>query len=357
MGSPGQDHSALVGILFGGIVSTAHRPTAFGESAFEVCSVRTRLAPLSALLLVLAAAAAACSSGATTTDPYQVASTAMKTTWSPVQVNVGFEAKDGATTVSIDPSAFAFVADKTAGTGALHVSVPVGSLGIDTKTLTQLGVTGSTIDLDVVYDGKALYGKSPLFATALTMILQPSGDLPSGDLTGWLRFGTKEDFAGLGALAGASGDVPSFAIPSAGDAAGLKTALQEAGVTLTLAGTEKHDGADAYHLKATVDGTKLLASKMFDSVSRAQIDQMTAALKEVTLSADVWVDKASNHVVEVDGHVVATRDSSQTATITIKLGNPDGSVSNAAPSSFVDVPIKTIVKNVMSLIGQGLTGA
>ena len=318
--------------------------------------MRTRLAPVAALLLVLAAVAAACGSGTTTTDPYKVASDSMKATWSPVQVNVGFEAKDGATTISIDPSAFAFVGDKTAGTGALHVAVPVASLGIGTATLTQLGITGSTVDLDVVFDGTALYAKSPLLATGLTMILQPSGDLPAGDLTGWLRLGTKEDLAGLGALAGGSGDLPSFAAPSFGDATALKTALQDAGVTLTLAGTEKHGGADAYHLTAAIDGTKLLSNKMFDSVSRAQIDQMTTAMKDVTLSADIWVDKASNHVVEVDGHVAAVKDATQTATITIKLGSPDGSFSTAAPSTFVDVPVKTIVTNLMSLIGKGLTG-
>lgn len=318
--------------------------------------MRTRLAPLVALALAFAAIAAACGSGSTTSDPYQIASSSMKATWSPVQVNVGFEAKDGATTISIAPSALAFVADKTAGTGAAHVSIPVGSLGIPAATLAQFGITGSTFDLDVVYDGQALYGKSPVLATVLNMLLKPSGNLPSGDLTGWLRIGTKEDLAGLGSLAGGTAGLPSFAAPSAGDATALKTTLQDAGITLTLAGTEQHDGADAYHLKAAIDGTKLLSNKMFDSVSRAQVDQMTTAMKDVTLSADIWIDKASSHVVEVDGHVAAAKDATQTATVTVKLGNPDGSVSTAAPASFVEVPLKSIITNVMTLVGQGLTG-
>ncbi|MBI3745520.1 MAG: hypothetical protein HY264_03170 [Chloroflexi bacterium] len=318
--------------------------------------MRTRLAPLVALALAFAAIATACGSGSTTSDPYQIASSSMKATWSPVQVNVGFEAKDGATSISIAPSALAFVADKAAGTGAVHVSIPIGSLGIPAATLAQVGITGSTFDLDVVYDGQALYAKSPIFATVLTMLLTSSGDLPTGDLAGWLRIGTKEDLAALGSLAGGSGALPSFAAPSAGDASALKTALQDAGITLTLIGTERRDGADAYHLKAAIDGTKLLASKMFDSVSRTQIDQMTTAMKDITLSADIWVDKVSSHVVEIDGHVAATKDATRTATVTVKLGNPDGSVSTAAPSSFVEVPLKSIITNVMSLIGQGLTG-
>ena len=318
--------------------------------------MRHRLAPFIALLLAFAAVVAACGSSSTSSDPYKILSDASKASWNPVQVNVGLDVKDGSTTVTIDPSAFGFVADKSAWTGALHLSVSTAALGIDAKTLAQLGITGSTLDLDVVYDGLALYGKSPLFATVLAMILQPSGDLPSGDLTGWLRIGTKEDLAGLLGSAAGSGSMPSFAAPSPGDPVALKTALEGAGVTLTSSGTEQRNGAEAYHLKVAIDGIKLLANKAFDSVSRAQVDQVTAALKDVTLSGDIWIDKASSHIVEVDAHVAATKDSTQTATVTVKIGSPDGTVSTAAPSSFVDVPIKTIVTNLMTLIGQGLTG-
>ena len=325
------------------------------ESAFEVPAVRHRLAPFIALLLVLSALLAACSSAATTTDPYQIVTGSMKATWSPVQVNVGFDAKDGATSVSIDPSAFGFVVDKDAGTGALHVSVPIGALGLPASTLGGFGITGSTLDVDVLYDGQALYGRSPVFAKLLTMILQPT-DLPAGDLTGWLRLGTKEDLAGLAGSAGAGGDVPSFAIPSAGDAVSLKAALENAGITLSGGTVEKHDGADAYHLKVAIDGTKLLANKAFDAISRTQTQEMTAALAAVTLSGDLWIDKASNHLVEFDGHVVATKDASQAANLTVKFGSPDGTIPTTAPSTFVEIPIKTIVGHVMTLIGQGLTG-
>jgi hypothetical protein len=318
--------------------------------------VRHRLAPIVALLLAFSAVVAACGGGTTTSDPYQVLASSMKTSLDPVQVNIGFEAKDGATSVTIDPSALAFVVDKAGGTGAVHVSIPASALGSDASMLTQLGITGSTIDLDVVYDGKALYGRSPLFAPLLTMILQPSGDLPSGDLTGWLQLGTAADFAGLAGSAAGSGDIPSFAVPSAGDGPALKTALADAGMALTLAGTEQHNGADAYHLTATIDSTKLLANKAFDSVTRAQLDEVSTALKTVTLTADIWVDKASNRVVEVDGHAVSTANANQSATLTVKIGSPDGSISTAAPSSFVTVPVKSIITNVMSLIGQGLTG-
>jgi len=320
--------------------------------------VRHRLAPFIALLIALAAVVAACGSSTSgDIDPYRIASDASKAALDPVQVNVGFEVKDGATTVTVDPSAFGFVVDHDAGTGALHVSVPTAALGMEAKDLADLGITGSTVDFDIVYDGNGLYARSPILATVLTMVLQPSGDLPSGDLTGWLRLGTKADLAGLLDQFGKSGSVPSFAAPSPGDATALKAALTDAGITLKLAGTEQHDGSDAYHLTVAVDGTKVLASKMFDSVTRTQLDEMTTALKEVTISGDIWIDKASNHVVEVDGHIVAVKDATQTANITIKIGSPDGSVSTEAPGTFVDVPLKSIVTNLMTLIGQGLTGA
>ena len=318
--------------------------------------VRHRLASVLALLVAFTAIAAACGGGVAPSDPYDILSGAMKAPLDPVQVNIGFDVKDGATTVSIDPSALAFVASKADGTAAVHVSIPAAALGSSASLLTQFGITGSTIDLDVVYDGKAVYGRSPLFATLLTMILQPSGDLPSGDLADWLQLVTADDLAGLAGTAAGSGDVPSFAIPSAGDGPAMKTALEQAGITLKVAGTEQRDGADAYHLTVAIDSTKLLANKVFDSVGRAQLDEMTTALKAVTLSGDLWVDKASNRIVEFDGHAVSTADSKQSGSLTVKIGSPDGSVSTEAPSSFVVVPFKSIITNVMSLVGQGLTG-
>ncbi|MEO8468969.1 MAG: hypothetical protein ABI573_04810 [Chloroflexota bacterium] len=318
--------------------------------------MRHRFLSLLALLVAFTVVVAACGGGTTTSDPYQIVSGSMKAPLDPVQVNIGFELKDGATTVSIDPSALAFVASKADGTAAVHVSIPAAALGSSASMLTQFGITGSTIDLDVVYDGTAVYGRSPLFATLLTMILQPSGDLPSGDLAGWLQLVTTEDLKGLAGTSSGSGNMPSFAVPSAGDGPGFKAALEEAGITLQMAGTEQHDGADAYHLTVAIESTKLLANKALDSVSRAQLDEMSTALKSVTLSGDLWVDKASNRIVEFDGHAASTADSKQSGTLTIKIGSPDGSVSTAAPSSFLVVPFKSIVTNVMSLVGQGLTG-
>jgi hypothetical protein len=319
--------------------------------------MRTRRMPRIASIAAVLSLVAACSSGATTVDPYQVLASATQATRSPVQVNVGASVKDGTATVTIDPAALGVVIDRDAGTAAIHVSLPAGSLGIDAATLSQLGVTGSTVDLDVLFDGQALYGRSPLFATVLTMLLGSSGDLPSGDLTGWLRFGTKDDLTSLGSMVGGPSAMPSFAVPSPGDAASMKSTLEAEGITFTYVATEKHDGVDAYHLTAAVDTTKLLSSPTLDSISQTQRDQATTALKDVTISGDVWVEKSSSHVIEVDVHVVGAKDATQTADFTVKLGTPDGSISTTAPGTYVDVPLKSIVSNLTKLIGQGLSGA
>jgi hypothetical protein len=316
--------------------------------------VRNRLAPFLAFLLAAAAIVAACG-GSSGTDPYELLSKASKATRDPVQINVGFALKDGSTTISIEPSAVALVVNSGAGTGALHVAVPASVSGLDADALAQLGLTGDTVDFDLLYDGEALYTKSPLMATVITRMLAQSGELPPGDLTDWLRLGTKADLEALAAMAG-GGAMPSFAPPSAGDAATLKKTLEDAGVTVTFVATESHDGTDAHHLTVALDYEKFFASSYFDSVSPDQVADVGTALKDLTLSIDLWVDKASNNLNEITVHGVSTSHSSQSADLIVKFGDPDGSVSLEAPAAFVDIPFNTLLGGLLQLFGPGLTG-
>src|SRR5262249_29374142 len=156
--------------------------------------------------------------------------TAAKTSWDPIQVNVGIQGNDGTSNVSIDPSAIALLIDGKAGKGALHVSIPASTLQMDASTLAALGANGSTIDFDGVFDGQALYVRSPLVGQMLTLLL--ANDIPKGDLSGWLRLGTVAEFQSLvGSLgAGAGSDLPA---PSVAGDGSLKSVLDEMGVTLT----------------------------------------------------------------------------------------------------------------------------
>jgi hypothetical protein len=305
------------------------------------------------VLAVIAIVLAACSSPAAAADPYDLVSQSSKASWDVVQVNVGMSAKGAGQTITIDKSSIAVIVDGKAGKGAVHVSIPASAIGVDPMTLAVLGATGGSIDFDAVFDGKALYARSPLLATGLRGLFTDPGSLPSGDLSGWLRLGTTADLAGLAAL-GQAGARPTT-VPSVGTG-DLKADLQAAGITLTDAGADKVNGADARHLKVAIDSAKLLASPVFDSASRTELNQMKQALTQVSLSADVWVDQATKHLVQVDLHGAPTTGESASLDLSISLHAPDGSVSLDAPAEHVDLPTQTLVQSLMQLVGSGLTG-
>jgi len=318
--------------------------------------VRRLITVLLTFAFPLAGMLAACG-GSTAGDPYELLQTATKTTWSPVQVNVGLEAKDAGTTISIDPASIGVVVDKDAGTGALHVSLSAAALGLDATGLAALGISGGSIDVDAVYDGAAIYARSPILGSVLAMLLAQSGELPSGDLSGWLRLATAADLAGLKDTLGSGAEIPTVSMPPIADAKALKDVLEGAGITLKLEGTEQHDGAEAYHLSVAIDNDKLFSSDYLSGVSPTEVTSARAALEALKLDIDVWIDKASNHLVEVVAAGSSTADASQSATLTVKLGDPDGSISTTAPDSFTELPLDAILQNVMQLIGQGLAGA
>ena len=152
-------------------------------------------------------------------------------------------------------------------------------------------------------------------------------------------------------------DVPTATMFPTGDAKALKESLDGAGVTVTTEGTEQHDGAEAYHLTVATDTAQLFASSYLENVSAAEIASAKAALEGLKLDIDVWIETSSNHVVEVDVAGTSTTDSSQSMALTVKLGDPDGSISTEAPASFVEIPMDAIMQNVMQLfIGQDLAG-
>jgi hypothetical protein len=127
-----------------------------------------------------------------TADPYELLSKAMNADRYPVQVNFGMSATADDTAMSIDPASIGVVIDEGAGSGAVHVSIAADDLGLDPADLDELGVTGDSIDLDVVWNGDAAYARIPILGSVLEMALAGTGGLPSGDLTVWLRLGTAE---------------------------------------------------------------------------------------------------------------------------------------------------------------------
>ena len=309
-----------------------------------------RLTALVAAALILAS----CGGSAAVTDPYQIIDKSGSASYDAVQVNVGFSTTVNGTGITIDPSAIQLIVDKTAGKGEFKLALPVASLGADASSLAQLGITNGNLDLDVVWDGQALYANGPVLTTALTLLMTQAGTTP-GDLSGWLRLGTKADFEALvgelGALGG--GSIPSMAPLASHDAASIKKALEEAGITVTYVGAEKKGGKDASHLAVAFDMAKLQASDAFKQLSSAQAQQLETAMQQATVAADVWVDSSSYRLVEMDLHVTP-KDGSAKADVTILVSQPSDTSGLTAPATYTDVPMSQLLSTLLKSFGQGL---
>ncbi|MEA2548244.1 MAG: hypothetical protein QOE42_842 [Chloroflexota bacterium] len=316
--------------------------------------MRNRLALPISILVASAILVGGCTSTAAPANPYDQLTTSLKTAWSPVQVNVGLTVTAAGQTVTLDPKDLAFVVDEAVQTFALHVSMPTMGFGIPDSALSALGIDGDTVDFDVLYAADALYAKGAFLKPVLKSILGPVGKLPAGDLTGWLKLGTKEELAALSALERSATGMPS-ASQSPLDAGALRTSLDEIGLSLTTVGVEAHNGTNAQHLKIAFDMAKLAANPSFVAGAGGNTAQVAAMAKAISVSGDVWIDGGSNRVVESDLHVSTTADAPAVAVadVTVTARDPDGSVSLAPPASSIAVPIGTLISQVMKMIGKG----
>jgi hypothetical protein len=307
----------------------------------------TRPAALAVAALALVVAACGPAAPASNADPYQLATRTFDASWEQVKVQIGFAGSDGTESVSIPPEAIQLSFDTQAGKGAVHLAIPKSALGEEAASLTMLGITGDTIDLDVVYDGQALYAKSALAAAILPMVLAQSGiDVPS-DLTGWLRLGTAADFASLvGSLGALPSPVasPSFDASSL-DPAALKAELEKAGVVLAYAGSENRNGVDADHLTVQLDFTKLAASEFAATLTADRKATLTELAGKATMSADLWLDKASGRVAELDLHAAETGTSAK-FDVTVLVGAPDANAF-ATPEGWKDLPLTPLLQSLM----------
>jgi hypothetical protein len=335
-----------------GMVSLTPASPPGRKIATRAHDVRTRLALLATLVITAALLLGACSGTAAAPDPYDQLTTSMKATWNPIQVNVGFKVTAAGTTVTLDPKDIAMVVDAAAQKFALHISLPAVALHIPTSALDQLGITGDSIDFDLVYAADALYARSAFFKPMLRLVLGPSGKVPTGDLTGWLKLGTKEELAALSALSGGATGMPSFAPPS-NATTGTKASFDAAGITLSSAGLEKHNGVDAQHIKIAADLTRLTSNPAFIAGAGPQSGQAIALLKALTFSGDLWLDPATNRVVEADMHAASSSDPTESGDVTVTAHDPDGSVSLDAPAAAVNVPMGTLIAEMMKLVGKG----
>jgi hypothetical protein len=300
------------------------------------------------LTLVVAACGAATPSAPAATDAYQVTSKVFDAPLDRVKVNVGVTTT-GSEAIEIKPDAIQLIVDTKAGKGSVHLSLPSKALGSEGASLGALG-GGDTIDLDAVFDGQGLYVKSPLAATVLPLLAMQGVQVPTGDLTGWLKLGTAEE---LGGLMGAIGDAKASADP--GDLKNLspedlKKQLEDAGVTVTVVGREQRNGVDSDHLLLNVDLKKLEASDLGKQVPSDQLGALGGAAANGTLTADVWLDAANGRPNEIALHAA---DGSDKAEIQVLISDP-GDVSLDAPASFLEIPVAPLLAPLMQSFGGAL---
>ena len=151
--------------------------------------------------------------------------------------------------------------------------------------------------------------KSPLAATLLPFLAMQGMQLPSGDLSGWLKLGTAEELSGI---TGMMGQMPESSGNPANelkdlDPAELQQQLEDAGVTVTVVGQEQRNGVDSTHLLLNVDLKKLEASDLAGKLPTDQVPGLGDAAANGTLSADVWLDAATGRPNEIAIHA-ARRD-------------------------------------------------
>ena len=301
-----------------------------------------RLVP-AALVALLAIVASGCASAGASKDPYQLAYQARAATWDQVQIDFSMSAHMGTTDVRLDPGAIRLVVDTKAHKGLFHMSLPATAIGPAASALPALGVTGATLDLDVLFDGTSLYAKSPLAPALVKAAFANSTSMPTGDLTGWLQLVSPSDLATLAALVPTAS---ASAAPEATftDAASLKAYLAKRGATLTLVGTEQHAGVNADHLSVTIDWDVLSANlPTMPGMSLAQMQSNLGMLKSYNPTIDLWLDHASNRFIGFKLKGASQRDATQTFDVTMSLKAPEAGISLDTPSSSVSVPIVKLV--------------
>lgn len=306
-----------------------------------------RFSALAVAALVLTVAA--CQGAPAATDPYQVMYDAHGT-WDAVQINIGASVQGGKTPFSIDQSGLKVVVDSTKTRILVHASLPIKQFNIDAKTLTQLGITGDNLDIDVLYDNDALYAKAPALKSTVQLLVLQAGETIDGDLGGWLKLGTKSEFEALAGLAGGSVTPSAVPMATAASAADLKAKLEGAGITLTLVGSEQHAGVDANHVALAIDWAKLSQSDYLKTFGTSQLQSFLTQAEGSTVTGDFWVDRTAKRVVGLDIH--ATDKNGQKLDMTITAKVPDAGTSFDAPANAVRVPLMGIVTKMVGQLGN-----
>jgi hypothetical protein len=334
-------------------------------------------------IIVLALALAGCGFGENH-DPYGLLDKAWSVGWDRVQVQVGFNFEAQNTgggdvmpipaqlgNVHLDPGAITAIVDTKTGQWRLAVAISMDAMGINPNLLGG-ALPFQSIDLEAIYDGSAVYAKSPLLPMWLEPMASGLGSPITGDLTGWVKLGTASDlepFAGgegsllatilLGRGLPDLGTLP-LPLPTPGNAESLRGFFEDLGVVTEYKGTEQRSGVDAYHVAAGLDIAKLAGSSRLATllgVGREQLQGLTETARQVALSAELWFDKDSGRLVGLLLSGQTLQGSTIKASLVLNLTEPAEADPFAAPATFSDVALKELIGSGRNNQGGGFSEA
>jgi hypothetical protein len=340
----------------------------------EVSMGRFRAALL-ALLAIPGLALAGCGFGENH-DPYALLDKAWTVGWERVQVQVGFNLDSQAgggdfmpipQHIALDPSAINAIVDLKTGQWRLGLGISMDELGLNPNLLGG-ALPFQSIDVEAIYDGAAVYAKSPLLAQFLEPMAQSSPTPIRGDLTGWVKLGSADEFqslAGEGSALGlflngglpALGSMPlPFPLPTPGSPDSLRAFFEDLGVVTEYKGSEQRSGVDADHVAAGLDIVKLARSSRLATIFGIGPDQaqgVSEMAKQVAFSAELWFDRESGRLVGLLLNGQTLQGQITKGSLVVNLSEPTDADPFAAPTTFTDVPLKELIGNSLNNEGGG----
>jgi hypothetical protein len=326
-------------------------------------------------IAALAFAASGCGN-AQPADPYVTLDRAISVGWQQVTANLGFaldvpaQNVDGfttpATAIHVDPGMIQATIDTQTGRWHVATSIPLAALGMD-QQLGPFGFNFGSIDVEALFDGTAYYAKSPLLPLYLQGALANAGSPIEGDLSGWVKLGTAEEFerlAGGGLFPLGLGDLGEsiqLPLPSPGATAALQAFVEDLGIALVAAGRESNGGLEMDHLSATLNLAKLAESRTLASMTGFGKDQLQGvfdAAKQVSISAELWADTGAGRLrtLRIDARTLSAPLA--TVAIVLQLKEPAADTTFDAPTTFTDVPLvqlmNTQVNGIVEEVGNEL---
>ncbi len=323
----------------------------------------TTLVPAAALAAALAVAGCSPAAAPPTPPPDapSVMTAASKATYpTKLEITLGGSYTDSGTTTTLPDGLLTIDIDTAAGVGSVHLAIPASVLGTSgAAALAQLGVTGDSLSLDALYDGKALYAKSPALPALVTQlaVLAQGVTMPQLGPDTWAKV---LDEATIKQFAGAAQGAVESAAPSAMASASvddLKTMLDQIGGSISLGPQTTGAGGPANDVKLSIDPAKLKAyiAAHPDQVASSQLSTLSALGDLTSISADILVDVATSRVEQISASIAGTQSGSTVSgTIKIGIAEAPASVSFAAPAGAVDLPLAQILAPlVQSMMGAG----